>query len=409
VDPADQVFLALRAKNISFANWHCFFGAAAAAAAESMVSTRQQKQALAAVSNPLRDAGILERVFTFLPGCWLFLGAVCREWRSVYAGLADQQKLCIDVQGHPARWLRYGAKTTLFSAVVASPATVRLAATGSAGPIGVCANDNLQQAAGLYADIDTLSSLRELGMPLGDILVRAAALSGRLKILQHLIVEQQCPKTDVLVEFAARSGSIDMLKWLRDVCECVFDQDTCAAAAIGGQLAALQHLRTEGCEWDADRIVGYAAFSGSIEVVEWLRQQQGVEVNAYTMTVAAGVDIAMCKHLRSVGCDWDGAACTQAAKCGHINKLRWLRESGCPWDVRDMCLAGIDFSSILDYIIEQGEVLDVELLTEALNCAGAHGQAHAAEWYRQHGAQWPAVLSYGEEPNVLQWSDSAVA
>eukprot|EP00953_Heterococcus_sp_UTEX-ZZ885_P022229 12320-Heterococcus_DN1.PRE.4 len=31
-------------------------------------------------SSVLSDAGVLQRVFSFLPGNWLYLGAVCRDW-----------------------------------------------------------------------------------------------------------------------------------------------------------------------------------------------------------------------------------------------------------------------------------------------------------------------------------------
>jgi hypothetical protein len=58
-----------------------------------MVYTRRQKQALVAVCNPLRDAGIKQHIFSFLPGQWLFLGAVCKEWEALYASIADQ-RLC---------------------------------------------------------------------------------------------------------------------------------------------------------------------------------------------------------------------------------------------------------------------------------------------------------------------------
>jgi hypothetical protein len=51
------------------------------------------------------------------------------------------------------------------------------------------------------------------------------------------------------------------------------------------------------------------------------------------------------------------------------------------------------FVNILDYVIEQGEVLSRELSTEALLLAGCSGQLPAAQWLRQHGGQWPAVLT----------------
>jgi hypothetical protein len=56
-----------------------------------MVSTRKQEQAVAAASNPLKDAGILRHVFSFLPGNYLFLGGVCPDWRTAYAGIEDHR------------------------------------------------------------------------------------------------------------------------------------------------------------------------------------------------------------------------------------------------------------------------------------------------------------------------------
>jgi hypothetical protein len=40
---------------------------------------------------------------------------------------------------------------------------------------------------GLHADIETLAVLHECGMQFSDTVVRAAALSGRLDVLQNLI------------------------------------------------------------------------------------------------------------------------------------------------------------------------------------------------------------------------------
>jgi hypothetical protein len=55
------------------------------------MESASQGRPSAAENNPLRDAGILEQVFTFLPGHWLFLGAVGRAWEAVYTGMEDQQ------------------------------------------------------------------------------------------------------------------------------------------------------------------------------------------------------------------------------------------------------------------------------------------------------------------------------
>jgi hypothetical protein len=46
----------------------------------------------------------------------------------------------------------------------------------------------------LHANIQTLTVLRELGMPLRDTVLNAVALSGRVDILQHLLSERTCPR-----------------------------------------------------------------------------------------------------------------------------------------------------------------------------------------------------------------------
>ena len=355
------------------------------------------------MSSHLTDAGILQHVFTFLPGNWLYLGAVCSEWKAVYACMEDQQVCSLSLYGNKVVVV-YGPKTTLHSAAVASPATARLARD-----LGLrVTTDSLQLMAGRHADIQTLAVLRERGMPLSDTVVNTVALSGRLNILKYLITEQQCPIPELLSHYAARSGSISMLNWLDE--ENLSERElvlTCTGAAAGGQLAALQHLVSRDYHWDEDYIACYAASSGSIDVIDWLRQQEGIVIDAEAMSFAAGAGhIAMCQYLRSIGCDWDSSACGCAAGTGHLDVLRWLRDNGCPWNVSEVCTnaAASEFIDMLDYVIEQGEVLDAELLTRALNTAGSRNRLQAAQWLRQHGAQWPAVLMC----RARQWNDDMI-
>eukprot|EP00953_Heterococcus_sp_UTEX-ZZ885_P007681 4633-Heterococcus_DN1.PRE.5 len=115
-----------------------------------------------------------------------------------------------------------------------------------------------------------------------------------------------------------------------------------------------------------------------MEVVEWLRLQPGIVINADVMLAAAEA----------------GQTAISAADWGHVHTLRWLRAHACPWDVSDVltkaaCNSYID---VLDFVIEQGDVLDAELMTEPLNCAGADRMLPVAQWFRTHGTAWPAVL-----------------
>jgi spore germination protein YaaH len=82
-----------------------------------VVSTRKQKQALIAADDPLKDAGIL-KVFGFLPGHYLFVGAVCKEWQGLYVGTADRQFKAQSV------WDTLTSKTCEFKTTLCSAAVV---------------------------------------------------------------------------------------------------------------------------------------------------------------------------------------------------------------------------------------------------------------------------------------------
>eukprot|EP00953_Heterococcus_sp_UTEX-ZZ885_P039886 20415-Heterococcus_DN1.PRE.4 len=193
-----------------------------------------QAVAAAAALDPLCNAGVLQQVFTFLPGHHLFLSAVCREWKAAHAGMADQRVHAFPLYDN-INLVTCGTRTTLFSAAVASPATARLAYESG---VQVGTDKRVQVIAGGHADIQTLAALKELGMPLSESVVEAAALSRRLNILQHLLIEQQRPRPQLLGYYAARSGSISMLNWLEAEGLCVLDFSACSGAAVAGHLAA---------------------------------------------------------------------------------------------------------------------------------------------------------------------------
>jgi hypothetical protein len=273
-----------------------------------MTSTSREEEALAVLSNPLKYDGILQQVFAFIPGHWLFLSAVCSEWRAIYANIGEQQVISIDLH-QVNKLVTYDCRTTLYSAAVASPAIVRLAQ--SCG-MKICTSYRVSVIAGLHADVPTLTALHDLGMQLDDTVLDAVALSGRLHILQHLINEQLCgPVPDELGFFAARSGSIDMLKWLKAQKLSTLCWYTCEGAAKGGQLAVIQYLRSEGCDWSGSSVMCRAARSGSIAMVEWLQQYEGVEIDPRAMAAAASEgQTAMCEYLLNIGCYWTDAAPT---------------------------------------------------------------------------------------------------
>jgi hypothetical protein len=386
----------------------CFF-----IALSSRSQHRPLKQVQAATSSMLSDAAMMQQVFSFLPpGNWLIqLVLLCREWQAVYAHQAEQQVYSFSIDYAP-KLVACCSRTTLYSAAVASPAMARLA--HSCG-LAICKNDKLEAIAGRYADLDTLAALRELGMPLDATVSHAAALSGRLHILQHLSSKQGPMYTisNGVDHYAGRSGSIDMLNWLRSQAWWydVDDENACAGAAEAGHLTLLQHLINEGCKWDGESLIQDAASSGSMELVEWLRVEQHITLNADALTAAAGAgQIGMCEYLLREGCELNFEACSRAAAGGHTDTLRWLLEQECPWSVHEVCMSAArnGYTDILDFVIEQGEVLDAELLTDALNDAGSSNQLPAVQWLRQHGAAWPAALGFGQR-YFHQWGGESLA
>jgi hypothetical protein len=122
---------------------------------------------------------------------------------------------CSDFSGGRKYWRTYCSKSTFCSAAVASPATARLALEGDVDLY----KTGLQLMAGLHADLLTIATLHELGMPLSISAVKGAALSGRINVLQHLLSEQPSLTSTTLrydiSYYAAHSGSVDMLNWLR--------------------------------------------------------------------------------------------------------------------------------------------------------------------------------------------------
>ena len=149
-------------------------------------------------------------------------------------------------------------------------------------------------------------------------------------------------------------------------------------AARCNQLAVVQFLRAQGCPWDSC---------------------------VYNMVARRG-DLGLCAFLHAEGCPWSTRACNEAAVNGHADTLRWLREHGCPWTVKRVYLSAAQGGSlaVMTYLQEQGVLSTAAVLVEMLNVAGAYNNIAAADWLRQQGAEWPAVLHYGRQP----WSGDAL-
>eukprot|EP00953_Heterococcus_sp_UTEX-ZZ885_P038918 19967-Heterococcus_DN1.PRE.1 len=62
-------------------------------------------------------------------------------------------------------------------------------------------------------------------------------------------------------------------------------------------------------------------------------------------------------------------ACREAARYGHTSTLHWLRERGCQWKLRDVCVAASrnGHTDVLDYVMSKWSS-DMILWARAQGC-----------------------------------------
>ena len=148
------------------------------------------------------------------------------------------------------------------------------------------------------------------------------------------------------------------LGWFRWVCDTL---------EILPGFEKLSWERVKGAVYEGD-LLNCAAFQGSVEVLRWLMEEKGFELNdktgwyagmggsievfehlslrGYKFTKAAcegtaiGGHLEALKYLRGLDppCPWDEVTCAWAAQGGHLEVLQWAHEQDppCPWD-QDVC------------------------------------------------------------------------
>jgi hypothetical protein len=318
---------------------------------------------------------------------------------------------------------------TLYSSIFTSRSRVRFAHDSDVHSLGEQYFVE-QYLAGVHAGQETLVTAHELGViQFNHHVLTGAARSGDLTKLMWLYTEQHCEldRDEDISIFAAMSGSIAVLEWLKQqgvtltgyasnlaaqyghmhVLQylhaegCEKGRSVCYAAADNGDLEMLKWARKHDYPWDQHGpnnvvfVCGAAAGSYNIELMAWLIQQPGVQLSAGLMAAAAGVgDITMCEFLLANQCPWSEHTCLHAANRGEVDMLRWLREHGCPCNTVEVAdvAASLYRVAVLEYLQQEAVVFTAEQLTQMLNVAGIHGSLATAQWLRQQGAQWPAVL-----------------
>jgi hypothetical protein len=269
-------------------------------------------------------------------------------------------------------------------------------------------DDGPCRTAAKHGHVATVKWLHEKGCPWdSNVICTDAAAGGSMEVLLYL-KQQGCAFNEYTLMGAAWRGQLAICEYL--VAEqCPSDITACAAAARGGHLKTIRFLHENGCPWELSTISLRAAESGSVELLQYLKQHD-CEFDTETMSFASAKgNTHVCEYLLSEQCPWDLSACLYAANGSHLSTLRWLHEQGCPCDTHAVRVAATKagHAAILKFMQSFEPAANAAQLTELLNLAGAWSRREAALWLRQQGAEWPAVLQAGFmswEGDALQWA-----
>jgi hypothetical protein len=434
------------------------------------------------------EGGTLQLVLDFLgPGYALYVRSVCKEWKQKYNAVADQPRGAMNNEdgSYPHA---HTCHCTSLAAIWGSASTLKLAqqaGCSKASPAHLNTSA-MQHKAGLLLSSTELATARDdLGLDFTKNVAEGAAAAGSLPKLQQLFREHGCPLIsrkggNAICEIAARTGNIEMLQWLQGEGKRKFSAATALAAAEAGHSAVVrflvdakcpwspaatavarhgdlellkwmveQHWRR--CKWSPDTISGSAARSGSLDVlqyvinqhasigqhtlngavlsdtpelVQFLLQQYGLQLNAGLLHAAAESGLLnMVQYLVLQQCPGGSMCLRAAAAAGHLEVLKCLRAAGHVWlsstSVCDAALrrghAAVALYALNNWDVEVDAVgwhqqASLFYMREWLCLAGRAGMLEVAQKLREVNTAWPVALRYKGKPwvsEMVQWARAA--
>jgi hypothetical protein len=139
----------------------------------------------------------------------LLVSTVSKAWKDTYERVGSVETVGITEEyDDEADSLTITPQTTLFSAILASAALVRLALDCEL----TFDNAKLQRIAGKVADIPVLRVACKLGLALADEVLIGAAEAASVPKLQWLHIAQSCELPANICAWAVKSGSINTLR-----------------------------------------------------------------------------------------------------------------------------------------------------------------------------------------------------
>jgi hypothetical protein len=142
-------------------------------------------------------------------------------------------------------------------------------------------------------------------------------------------------------EKVAETNKLELLKWIREEKKCEWDVRTIEAAAFHGNLEMVKYCVANECPIDAWACAKAARY-GHLECLKYLREEAKAPWDSGTANLAAlNGHLHILEYLVERKFDQFGEfACTYAAESGQLDCLKYLHETAkAPWNFRAVQVA----------------------------------------------------------------------
>ena len=135
-------------------------------------------------------------------------------------------------------------------------------------------------------------------------------------------------------------------------------------------------------------LINYAALQGSVEILRWLVEEKGWELNFNTgMWAGVSGSIEVLEYLDGMGYNFVGNECEGAAHGGHLEALKYLKGLHCGWD-SDVCALAAAGGHLEVLKFARGQNPPCEWgRSMCRDHASCYGHQHVVEWIDQLGSE----------------------
>ncbi|CAL6359232.1 unnamed protein product [Bathycoccus prasinos] len=173
----------------------------------------------------------------------------------------------------------------------------------------------------------------------------------------------------------AQTNKLELLKWAREEKKCKWDCNTITAAAEKGNLEMVKYCVANGCPINTVACAS-AARNGHLECLKYLREEVKAPLNSLTASFAAlNGHLHILEYLVERKFDkYTEDSCYNAARYGYLDCLKYLHETAkAPWNSRAVREArDSDQTECLQYLLDNDCPLPPGWQYE-------HGELHVAE------------------------------